>query len=234
MSSTPDTALDSPTRSRGGRDPAETKARLLEAAGQLFAERGYEGTSMRAVTQAAGVSVSAANYHFGSKEALLLATLGQVVIPINRERLERLDAVERAAGSSPPRLEEVLDAFLAPAVEGSGASSGRDQFRQLAARLYSDPPHVVAAFKEENFAPLSLRFIDVLARVLPDRDRSDIAIAFQLIVGMMVHVISGQLELGNRAVLDEAATPRDGELLDEMIRFAAAGLRQTPAGEKLA
>ena len=47
------------------RPPADTKERLLDAAEHVFAERGFEGTSMRAVTQAAGAAVSAANYHFG-------------------------------------------------------------------------------------------------------------------------------------------------------------------------
>ena len=49
---------------------SDTKTRLLDAAERLFAERGYEGSSMRAITKEAGASVSSANYHFGSKDGL--------------------------------------------------------------------------------------------------------------------------------------------------------------------
>lgn len=230
-SSNPRPGPDPLHRRRGGRDASDTKAKLLDAAGRLFAERGYAGTSMRAVTQAAGVSVSAANYHFGSKEALLLATFGQVVLPVNRARIERLDALERSAGSEPPLLEAVVDAFLAPAVERRDAASGQGRFRELAARLYMDPPEVVAAFKEENFAPLSERFTIAIQRVLPDHKPDEIALAFQFMVGMMVHVIAGQLEIGSPLPGDNGRPQDDDALLDSMIRFAVAGFRATPARE---
>ena len=226
-----DARSDSP---RGGRDASETKERLLAEAARLFAERGYAATSMRAVTQAAGVSVSAANYHFGTKEALLLATLGRTIGPVNQARIEALDALERDAAASPPSLEQVLEAFLEPAVRGRDQASGQDRFRELAARLYSDPPHVVAAFKEENFGPLSQRFTAAFQRAVPDRDPREVAVAFHLIVGMMVHVISGQLELGNLAFESGTALPDDDELLAEMIRFGAAGLRSTVPRSELA
>ena len=97
-----------------------TRERLLDAAERLFAERGFEGTSLRAVTQAAGASVSAAHYHFGSKEALLHATLLRRVEPVNRARLARLGALEERGG--PVALEALLDCFLRPALEARGAS----------------------------------------------------------------------------------------------------------------
>ena len=85
-------------RTGKARDSRDTKERLLDAAERLLAEHGYEGTSLRAVTQAAGTSVSAANYHFGSKEELLRATLLRRVEPMNRRRLACLDDLEHAAG----------------------------------------------------------------------------------------------------------------------------------------
>ena len=66
----------------------DTKQRLLDAAELLFATHGFEGTSMRAITQAADTSLSAANYHFGSKQALIEAALVRRIEPLNRRRLE--------------------------------------------------------------------------------------------------------------------------------------------------
>ena len=52
---------------------AETRARILETSLRLFRERGYEGTTMRAIARDAGVSVGNAYYYFASKEILIQA-----------------------------------------------------------------------------------------------------------------------------------------------------------------
>lgn len=212
-----------------GRDSQETKSRLLEAAERLFAERGFEGTSMRAVTHEAGVSVSAANYHFGSKEALLRETLGLVIEPVNAARLARLDALEREAAPRAPGLDAVLEAFLRPAIElRDDASLGRHRYRQLAARLFSDPPELVASLKQQHFGPLVERFGDALRRALPDRDPGELLMAFEFAIGMMVHVIAGQMDLHSHRPAGQAVLPEANELLARMIRFASAGLRTVP------
>jgi AcrR family transcriptional regulator len=63
---------------RAGRPPAggrDTRAALVAAARALFAERGFERTTMRAVATRAGVDVALIYHHFGSKDALLAAAL---------------------------------------------------------------------------------------------------------------------------------------------------------------
>jgi AcrR family transcriptional regulator len=211
---------------------AETKARLLDAAERLFGERGFEGTSMRAVTQAAGVSVSAANYHFGSKSALLRMTLLRRVEPVNRRRLEHLDALEREAAGRPLKLEAILGAFLEPIfAEHANSADAMAQFRQVAARLYSDPPEIVAAMKQELFAPIARRFVAALASALPDQTRQQITLGFQFTIGVMVHVTSGHLatapNLKDPESPPESAVPSDEHLLASMIAYMASGLRST-------
>jgi len=51
----------------------ETRARILEAALELFLERGYQETTMRAIAERAGVAVGNAYYYFESKEHLIQA-----------------------------------------------------------------------------------------------------------------------------------------------------------------
>lgn len=59
------------TRSRG----EESKAAILAAARELFAQRGYRGTSLAAIAEAAGLSQPGLLHHFRSKNAVLLAVL---------------------------------------------------------------------------------------------------------------------------------------------------------------
>jgi len=225
------TASTPSPRDENAAEGRRTKDRLLDAAERLFAQRGFDGTSMRALTRAARTSVSAANYHFGSKENLLHAALQRRVEPVNRARLERLDQLEQRCLSEgrSPRLEEVLDAFLRPAFEiHAGSAESRQAMRQVAARLYADPPERVAALKRELFSEVLERFQTALAGALPRRDPSDLERAFQFTIGVMVHVLAGHLDtapLRPDGVRDAAPSAADEVVLDSMIAFAAAGLR---------
>ena len=219
-----------PVCERAAPSPRDTKQRLLDAAERLFAERGFEGTSMRAVTRAAATSVSAANYHFGSKEALLRAALVRRLEPLNRRRLEALDELEAAAGDEPVAVEALLEAFLRPGYEAPrNAGEGRPPYRGVAARLYTDPHARVSSLKVELFGPVVARFIDALAGTLPHRPRDELVLDFQFVIGLLVHVISGH----TRAVGEGGETPSlaDEWILRHMVSFAAAGLRSGLAAE---
>ena len=62
-----------------------TKERILAAAETLFAQRGFDGASLRQLTSDAGVNLAAVNYHFGSKEKLVEQVFRRL-----RERLPKL------------------------------------------------------------------------------------------------------------------------------------------------
>ena len=56
-------------------DGASTRSTILNAAGQLFAEFGYAGTTNRAICERAGSNTAAINYYFGGKDGLYEAVL---------------------------------------------------------------------------------------------------------------------------------------------------------------
>lgn len=52
-----------------------TRNRLIETAGELFAEYGFAGTSIKMIAEKSNQNIAAANYHFGGKQNLFLETL---------------------------------------------------------------------------------------------------------------------------------------------------------------
>lgn len=90
-------------------DLASTPATLVAAARELFARHGYDGTSVRMITDAAGANLGAITYHFGSKEALYGAVVASVAEPL----YARVRTVAAGAGSALDRLARILEAYFA-------------------------------------------------------------------------------------------------------------------------
>jgi AcrR family transcriptional regulator len=112
-----------------------TRARLMDAALNLIAERGEEGVTLRELTDAAEANVAAVSYHFGS-----LGTLCEAAI---EDALERyLDAQQEAVGALSPEstLEDLAAAFARPMMRAL-SSGGRDlAVMRIVARSGIDPP----------------------------------------------------------------------------------------------
>jgi AcrR family transcriptional regulator len=81
---------------------------LIEAARRLFAQHGYEGTSVRAITAEAGANLGAITYHFGSKRELYDRVVGSLVAPL----AERVEVVVRGGGSVLDRAESVVRTYF--------------------------------------------------------------------------------------------------------------------------
>lgn len=85
-----------------------TKLALLQAAGELFAEYGLEGASIRAIAEKANANIAAINYHFGSKESLFLAVLNHLM----QENYRRINTDEYLARARTLRKPEEFSALI--------------------------------------------------------------------------------------------------------------------------
>lgn len=83
-----------------GSTPADTVARILRTALDLFSSQGFDAVSMNAVASAAGVSKANVFHHFHSKHALYIAALREAC----RESREELEALNLREGSVTERL----------------------------------------------------------------------------------------------------------------------------------
>jgi AcrR family transcriptional regulator len=172
----------------------EARGRIIEAAEKLFAVDGYDAVSFRDLTAAAGVSLSAIHYHFGSKQAVLSEIFGRRAGLLNERRLELLEAARRYAGRPPP-LESILDAFLRPAFEVTHGDRN-DLFNRLRARVSLEQSVTTREIVSRAFDKLDLLFIAELGAALPELAHEDLHWRFHFLVGAMIYTMSdsGQLE----------------------------------------
>lgn len=206
-------------------DPGETRARLLDTAEEMFAEFGFNGVSMRAITGKAGVNLAAAHYHFGSKEGLYRAVFARRVGPMNEEREHLLQAcLDAVAEGGAPDPAAVLDAFIGPAIRIS-ASPGAENFRRLSGRASTDPSPEVRRVVYELYDTVAARFVDILSRACPHLSREDMFWRLSCAYGAMMYVRadSGRLQrlLGSEFDMSDSAAA-----MRHLIPFLTAGFAQ--------
>jgi AcrR family transcriptional regulator len=150
-------------------EPARaTKDRLLAAATELFAERGFHGTTIRDIAERAAVNVAAGNYHYGSKKALYLEVLRGQFAEI-RARLARGGAVRspeqlrrlpRAAVRQllQRRLKVMLDLLIGPP---PGAHA------MLVMREMCDPSEALSVIVREFIEPMVAEMAAIVSHLEP-------------------------------------------------------------------
>lgn len=202
---------------------AVTRQRLLDVAERLFAEQSYEATSLRQLTTAAGANLAAVHYHFGSKEGLFRAVFARRAGPINASRLARLAALE--ARAEPPSIEELLVALIAPALELYADPEWR-WYMQLVGRAFTEPGDQWLEADRE-FEPTHAAFTAAFARALPVLDARTLETRLFFTLGVQCIVLAiGQASGREGCAARAAADPE--VLLQELVAFAAAGLRAPP------
>jgi AcrR family transcriptional regulator len=199
-----------------------TRSRILDVAEELFGERGLDGVSIRDITQKAKVNLAAVHYHFGSKEDLIAAVFERRVVPVNEARLAALDKVEKTAGRRGPGLEDILEAFITPAVRSSLEDArGGVTFSKLFGRCLSEPSPQVEALLKKQFEPLAGRMHAALKRALPGLSRSDIFWRMKFTYGALHHWLLTKDKFRPVWVQDVSLEAQTQKL----ISFAAAGFR---------
>jgi len=211
--------------------PMVTKGKILDAAESLFMEHGFEATSLRAITAAAGVNLAAVNYHFGSKEELFQAVLTRRLDPMNQERVDLLSRLEREAHPDPLPCDRILSAMFIPALKlARDPERGGKDFLRLLGRAYADPAPFIRKFLAEQYAVMIARFKAAFARALPELPKKELSWRLHFIMGALSYTLAGTDALRLIAELTPAETGNDEMLLNRLAPFLLAGL-QSPVPE---
>ncbi|MDT7797830.1 MAG: hypothetical protein QOI78_1263 [Actinomycetota bacterium] len=146
--------------------PPDTRTQLLDAAEHLFAEHGFRGASIRAITDLAGANLAAVGYHFGSKAELLAAVVRRVVEPINAAQSAGLDQV--LARTPDPEVTELVEAFAGPLFDAMVAGDeGGARKSRLIMRILGDPAEEMREWTGPAEDTVRTRYLAAFGHALP-------------------------------------------------------------------
>lgn len=196
-----------------------TKQRILDAAEALFASHGFAGASLRQVTSNAQVNLAAVNYHFGSKENLINEVLRLRLDKLNADRTQ---ALQSALAKSPTQLEDLLGAWIRPALAASANEKGSTAFVRILARTYAEQNERLRTFLHDNYGHVLRDFATALGTLLPHLDKQELYWRMDIITGALTFAMADFGTIKRRGASAEQHRDLTAE---HLIRFAAAGLR---------
>lgn len=193
----------------------KTRAKILDAAEELFGRRGFESVSLRDITQRAEVTLALATYHFGTKEKLfesVVARRADILCQLRRARL--------AAIPAPVTLRAVMDAFIAPLFEQAGGGDpGWADYVRVLARLSEDDRWL--DILATHFDTVVQEFLVVLSDLYPDMPPQRLARGFLMVVTMMLSTVARHRRLDR--LTGGAASASDLEAAQSVLLDIAVG-----------
>jgi AcrR family transcriptional regulator len=209
------------------RKPAQrgdlTRLAILDAAERCFAEGGFDGVSLRTITEVAGVDLALVNYHFGSKENLLREVIARRARIVHDERVRALEVARHEAGTRSPSVEAIVDAFLEQLLRRLiSGDPGWRHYASLVSQLDVFPQFTGLA--GDVLDPTALHFINALRLALPKARPQAVYWGYMFLIVTMVQVMSatGRIERlsGGLCRSDDIKGA-----LRELVPFVSAGLK---------
>jgi AcrR family transcriptional regulator len=137
-----------------------TKERLLEAAGEIFAEYGYRAATVRQICEKARANVAAVNYHFGDKEGLYMAVLR--FVPDSHAERYPADAGLNPDATATQKLHAYIQSLL-----GRVFDEGRPGWHtKIIARELTEPTRALDTLLEEVARPLHQELASIIRELL--------------------------------------------------------------------
>lgn len=161
------------------------RLRFLDAADRVYVEHGYAGSTIRAISDAAGTSLARLNRHWSGKRHLFADVFGRHFDFIHKAQAGQLDAVERSGLTGADLVDAVVRALVTPAFASFG--KGDQTARQVYCRAMIDPAPDARELVERLVTPTRARLVDLLRKALPDLAEDHLFMVLSAIFGAYVY-----------------------------------------------
>lgn len=200
-----------------------TKTKILNAAEVLFADKGFNGTSLREITSQAEVNLAAVNYHFGSKKELIKAVMSRYMNELSPRLESALHAL--CLDEAQPTLIEVFSAFLEPLLHlNSFKENGTSTFLQLLGRGFTDNQGFLRWFLTTQYPGVFTNFTQAVQKAYPELSKEEMFWRLHFTMGTIVFTMSS-----SDALIDIAQSDFDRQVdiagvIKKVIPYVAAGV----------
>lgn len=194
----------------------QAQEKLLRAAGEVFAEYGYQAATIREICSRAEVNVAAVNYHFGDKMALYVAVLRESVCAESAEQV-----VEQ---SGPP--EEVIRAVIQHAMRRMFGRERPAWHVRIMAHELTQPSPALSRVIDEVLAPRYARLRGAVGAIIGRPPGHDLTrLGAHSIIAQVIHYFHARPVIA-RVWPDLKMTPkRVDQIAAHIAEFSLAALR---------
>lgn len=204
----------------------DTQQRLLEAAGQIFAEKGFRGATVREICQQAGANCAAVNYYFRDKEKLYHAALHHAF----QCKGKHLPMPVWPDGTPP---QQKLRDFIGGVLNQMLDAHAQPWQMQLLVRELSQPTAVGVELVREFIRPVYEALWSILREMLPSISEERLHLISISIVGQCFYLRVGRPVLGLVVGPEEFQTYRTERLIEHITEFSLAALQGGAFGPEL-
>ncbi len=208
---------------------SDTVNRILDAAEELFADRGFSETSLRMITGKAGVNLAAVNYHFGSKKSLIQAVFARFLTPFCISLEAAFDALEAESGEEHPSLEAVLTALTRTTVEMPRRHERSIAiYMRLQGLAYTQSQGHLRKFLEQEYNHTFSRFMRLLKGATPELSAVDRYWRNQFMLGATAFALSSSDALQEILFNKLGVETSEEDIVRQLVPFLASGMKAPP------
>ena len=205
--------------------PAETRLQLIEAAGEVFAEMGFQNATVREICRRAGANVAAVNYHFGDKETLYV----EVIRYSHQRAYDKYPPFLDVPPDAPAekRLHAFVHSLLLRIFEkGSNAWHGKVMSREMI-----EPTAAMDSLVEERMRPMATELTQLVAEIMkcPVSDEQVVSCGLSIVSQCVFYHHCQPVITRLFPQLRSMDANGIAQLADHITRFSLAAMKHMPA-----
>ncbi|MGD0552720.1 MAG: TetR/AcrR family transcriptional regulator [Sedimentisphaerales bacterium] len=206
-----------------------TRKRLLEAAEEMFAQKGFDGTTIRDITTKARRGLASVNYFFGDKRELYEELFRLRLREMNESRLNAIKTV--MSDKAKPTLEKLLYAYAVDFLKPFADPQQSQRFMQLFFREMAEQRLPKNMFLDELAAPSIAAMEEAITVICPNINKHDVLMCILSLTGQLVHITQVKV-LFEGAQGHSITSINIEESINHIVKFSAAGIRAYAKGDK--
>jgi AcrR family transcriptional regulator len=198
-------------------DVEATPQRIIEAAGEVFAQKGFEAATVREICKLAGANLAAINYHFGDKRRLYIEAVKRA------HKSRELQFPLPAWAPNTPPTQKLAD-FILTLLKRMTSPTNTQWEGELMSREIARPSEACEELARESIRPHFAVLIAILVELMPDADEVKRHLTGFSIVGQCLHYKIAEPITRQLVSAEEYDTYRPELLAEHITDFTLRGI----------